>query len=230
MRFHCEPRDANFLRGGFGKALRTIDRAAYHRIFEPKLAQGPSGLHDSPRPFVLRLKDDGFAFHLFDPREPIEPILEAFTQFNTIECVEKSEIVTLPIAGTQNAERLRVIFKTPTELKGSSEPHFGVLFARIRDRISTLRALYQGGALEIDFKQIGERAAQIRMTRCEIRHVDAARTSRRTGQTHSLGGFVGTAEYEGSLGEFLPYFEIAKWTGAGRQTVWGKGEIDCETF
>jgi hypothetical protein len=66
------------------------------------------------------------------------------------------------------------------------------------------------------------------MTRCEIRDVDAMRRSSRTGQVHPIGGFVGEAEYEGELGEFVPYLKVAKWTGVGRQTVWGKGEIAVE--
>ena len=43
---------------------------------------------------------------------------------------------------------------------------------------------------------------------------------------HSIGGFVGEAEYEGDLAEFVPYLRVAKWTGVGRQTVWGKGEVE----
>jgi len=122
--------------------------------------------------------------------------------------------------------RVTVRFVTPTELKGaSSEPEFGVLASRIRDRISTLRELYGDGPLEIDFKAFGERAAQVRMTRCEFQHVAAERRSSRTGQTHSLGGFTGEADYEGDLTEFVPYLEAARWTGVGRQTIWGKGEI-----
>ena len=221
--------DANLLRGGFGKALRGIDRGAYDRMFEPKLIEGPSGLRDAPLPFVLRVREGGFGFHLFDPRESVDTIVRAFQQFVPIQQVELDRL-KLPFASERDAERIRIHFKTPIELKGADQPEFGVLFARVRDRISTLRALYQGGPLELDFKAIGDRAAQIKMTRCKIEHVDAQRTSRRTGQTHSLGGFVGVAEYEGALGEFLPYLEIAKWTGVGRQTVWGKGEIDCETF
>jgi CRISPR-associated endoribonuclease Cas6 len=128
--------------------------------------------------------------------------------------------------------RLRVRFITPTELKSgqqiASRPEFGVLAARVRDRISTLRELYGGGALDIDFRAFGERAAAVRMTRCEIRGVDVMRRSSRTGQVHPIGGFVGEAEYEGELAEFLPYLEAAKWTGVGRQTVWGKGEIAVE--
>ena len=63
------------------------------------------------------------------------------------------------------------------------------------------------------------------MTRCEITEVSRVRHSSRTGQTHSIGGFTGVAEYEGDLTEFVPYLEAAAWTGVGRQTVWGKGEI-----
>ena len=64
------------------------------------------------------------------------------------------------------------------------------------------------------------------MTRCNVRHIDVERRSSRTGaQIHSIGGFVGEAEYEGELGKFIPYLKAASWTGVGRQTVWGKGEV-----
>jgi hypothetical protein len=125
--------------------------------------------------------------------------------------------------------RLRVRFVTPTELKSGQQiaptPEFRILDARVRDRISTLRELYGGGALDIDFRAFGERAAGVRMTRCEIRGVDVTRRSSRTGQVYPIGGFVGEADYEGDLAEFVPYLKAAKWTGVGRQTVWGKGEI-----
>lgn len=125
--------------------------------------------------------------------------------------------------------RIRVDFLSPTELKHehkiASRPEFPILFGRIRDRISTLRSLYGSGPLEIDFQASNERAARVRMTRCEMRRRESERRSTRTGQAHSIGGFVGTAEYEGDLAEFLPYLEAGRWTGVGRQVVWGKGEI-----
>jgi CRISPR-associated endoribonuclease Cas6 len=68
------------------------------------------------------------------------------------------------------------------------------------------------------------------MTRCEIQHVAVERRSSRTGQTHPIGGFTGFAEYEGELSEFVPYLQAAKWTGVGRQTVWGKGELEIEVI
>ncbi len=132
----------------------------------------------------------------------------------------------------ERVERVRVRFVTPTELKSgqqvTSRPEFGVLAARIRDRLSTLKKLYDDGPLEMDFRGFGERAAQVRMTRCTMGRVDVERRSSRTGQVHPIGGFVGEAEYEGELSEFVPYLRAAKWTGVGRQTVWGKGHLDVE--
>jgi hypothetical protein len=125
--------------------------------------------------------------------------------------------------------RLRVRFLTPTELKSGqrpvARPEFPILAARIRDRLSTLRELYDEGPLTIDFRAFGERATLVRMIRCDIQHVDIVRRSSRTGQVHPIGGFTGEAEYEGDLTEFVPYLTSARWTGVGRQTVWGKGEI-----
>jgi len=130
--------------------------------------------------------------------------------------------------------RLRVRFLTPTELKSGQQlagrPEFSILAARIRDRVSTLRELYGDGPLEIDFRAFGERAALVRMTRCDIQQVEIVRRSSRTGQVHPIGGFQGQAEYEGDLTEFVPYLTAAKWTGVGRQTVWGKGEISFESL
>jgi hypothetical protein len=142
--------------------------------------------------------------------------------------------LSLAAGGESAVGHLRVRFVTPTELKSGRQvaavPEFGVLAARIRDRISTLRELYGAGPLDIDFRAFGERANRVRMTRCETRSIDVLRRSSRTGQVHPIGGFVGEAEYEGDLTEFVPYLNVAQWTGVGRQTVWGKGQIAIEAW
>jgi hypothetical protein len=225
-RYSCDaPCDANSLRGRFGAALRRIDRSAYDAFFAPERADGPSGLKNPPRPFVFRPRDTSFGISFF--AAPQDPVLAACL---TLGRELEQRYFQIPLQPSA-ASRIRVHFVTPTELKGETDqPAFAVLFARIRDRISTLRALYQDGPLEIDFHALADRAALIRTIRCDLQHIAAQRTSRATGQTHSLGGFTGIAEYEGDLGEFLPYLEIAHWTGVGRQTVWGKGEIAVEAF
>ncbi|HEV1285795.1 MAG TPA: CRISPR system precrRNA processing endoribonuclease RAMP protein Cas6 [Bryobacteraceae bacterium] len=234
---------ANLFRGQFGKILYRRDPAIYARLFAPVAQGGPSGLHDPPRPFVLRVRhldgavlDDFHAgINLFETNRPdtggIRSAIAELAQESLraeLTGVDGEEIRRLPFATTRRVDRVRVHFLSPTELKNAGSPEFGPLFARIRDRISTLREFYGSGPLEIDFKAMGERAAAIRMTCCELQHVDAERVSQ--GRRHPLGGFTGVAEYEGDLTEFIPYLEIASYTGVGRQTVWGKGEIAIETF
>ena len=72
---------------------------------------------------------------------------------------------------------------------------------------------------------MGERASQVRLTRCDLNWEYAARKSTRTKRTHPLGGFTGEVEYQGDLAEFLPWLHAGRWVGVGRQTVWGKGEL-----
>jgi hypothetical protein len=233
---------ANLLRGALGLVLDP-------RLFAPARASGPSGLADPPRPFVLRARNlDGvtvppgagfhFDLHLF--ADELASFRQALEQVfregigpgrGRAEPRETSaEPVSIDLgAAPASAHWVRSEFVSPTELKREGRPverpEFAILFARIRDRISTLRALYGPGPLEIDFAAMGARAALVRMTACQLHHVGVVRKSSRTGQVHPIGGFTGYAEYEGDLGEFLPYLEAAHWTGIGRQAVWGKGEI-----
>jgi hypothetical protein len=245
-----EGKAANILRGAFGLAL---EGEAYARIFAPvRDRPGPSGLGDPPRPFVFRARHlDGatvaqgetfhFDFHLFaaDPaaRNAIEHAIAEAARAGIgpgrgraeMQSAE-AEPIAIDLTPFRTAPpRVRVDFLSPTELKHEGEilarPPFDVLFARIRDRVSTLRELYGPGPLEIDFAAMGARAAAVRMTACGLRHVEVERHSSRTGQTHPIGGFTGWADYEGPLAEFLPFLEAARWTGVGRQAVWGKGEI-----
>lgn len=231
---------ANLLRGILGAAILKTSPADYARRFAPELAGGPSGLRQAPRPYVFRAANLAgasisageplhFGINLFETKDAaIDLFARAFEpRFGAASIETKS--IYLPVeADGIDAARVRVRFLTPTTIKGSERPEFGPMLARIRDRASTIRDLYGEGPLPIDFKAVGERARAARMTRCELERVEFDRTSRNTGYTHPLGGFVGFAEYEGELGEFLPYLEIARWIGVGRQTVWGNGEIAWE--
>ncbi len=283
---------ANILRGALGTVFRQIAcvpgcpgaagceirfSCPYARIFEPAAphGEGPSGLADSPRPFVFRARHlDG---HTIRPGEAfyfdlnvfaLDPDVLAYFVLTfaalareglgprrgkaDLQCVRRNFIPGFPeqllydscsqmIAGSIEPvaldlapsgpplHRVRVEFVTPTELKHehriAPRPEFPILFGRIRDRIATLSRLYGDGALDIDFLGTNARAGAVRMTRCDGGRMESSRRSSRTAQSHSIGGFVGVAEYEGDLAEFLPWLEAARWTGVGRQSVWGKGEI-----
>lgn len=132
----------------------------------------------------------------------------------------------------QLVNRLMVRFLTATELKSHgalvARPEFGVFFRRLRDRLSNLRAAYQGGPLDISFGDLAKKADEIRIAQCLLKQIDAERYSSRTEQSHPLGGFAGEVDYEGEFSFFLPYLRAGEWTGVGRQTVWGKGQFTLE--
>ena len=245
---------ANTIRGAFGLALHeTAPAVEYARLFHPQASTGPSGLADPPRPFVLRCAhleglaarpDEAFwlDIHFFDIANPGIPSFEvAFAQWQQLglgpararvrfDHADPSLVTALSLEpDSAPADRIALRFLTPTELKSAgavaARPDFPVLFARIRDRIATLRAIYGTGKIEIDFAAMRDRAADIQMTRCQIEWEHRERKSGSSGQVHPLGGFTGEAEYHGRLAEFLPWLRAAQYTGVGRQTVWGKGEL-----
>ncbi len=240
---------ANMLRGVFGYALREIATdEEFKRIFAPAAAgRHPSGLADLPRPFVFRSShlngitiDPGECFHfdvhVFEVRRPMIATMAAAFERMAVKsgrmevCGHTVEPVVLSMLPRAEAvEAITVEFLTPTELKSreavAPEPTFPILFARVRDRICTLQALYGSGPMDIDFRAMAERASLVQMTANDMRFRHAARRSSRTGQRHAIGGFIGSAEYEGPLTEFIPWLEVAAFAGVGRQTTWGKGEI-----
>ncbi len=234
----------NVLRGALGVVLESC---------APATARRPSGLKEPPRPFVLRAAHlDGRRFepgesfgvdvHVFDLRAQLFEMLEdAFANLAldglgpgrgkvALLRPATSSVVEIDLGGgAESASRIRVFFRTPTELKGNhsrDELPFGVLFARIRDRIATLCSLYSEELLAVDFAALGERAAQVRTVSCDLEYHDISRRSSRTGAVHGIGGFTGAMEYEGDVAEFLPYLRAAWWTGVGRHTVWGNGVIE----
>ncbi len=242
----------NTLRGALGMAL--ADSPDYARWFRPESGGfGPSGLADLPRPFVLRAshldgaelragETFGFSLHSFETRDSrLRLLSQAIARMAEAGlgpgrgraravAVEGAERVRLPLDRVEGLRRVRIRFLTPTELKGMDGGlTFGALFARARDRVSTLTGLYGAGPLEgVDFRGLGERSLQVKMTASSLHGATPVdRRSTRTGQTHGLNGLVGEAEFEGEdLGEFVPWLEAAAWTGVGRQTVWGKGAIE----
>jgi hypothetical protein len=219
--------------------------------FRPRRGGGPSGLRDAPRPFVLRVRHlDGRTFeagesfaigmNLFAPglAQVFEKALREMARtglgagrvglvWEGWDAVAR----TFDLRASEPCEELTVSFLTPAELKGwdgAGLPPFAVLAARARDRVSALQAVYGGVEPALDFRGLGERARAVRAVAGGLESVRGSRKSARTGQTHPLSGFRGTVSYAGELGEFVPILRAACYTGIGRQTVWGHGEIEVE--
>ena len=281
---------ANQVRGGLGRILKTAcppgcaapetcpsgRNCLYGRLFDPApAADGPSGLRDAPRPFVLRprgMEERRVAagetlaldIHLFDlaagrPEQlaaavaqwavdGLGPVrrsaeLARAEQIGSAGAVERvifdgdsllpsGQPLMVPLAGAGDAavREVTVEFLSPTELKGDEfsvrSPGFGPLFGRALERVATLARLYNGEAVAVDFRALNAAARTVRVLESDLHSVERERTSAHTGQRHSLGGLAGRVRYAGDdLRPFLPWLNAASWTGVGRQTVWGKGEI-----
>lgn len=226
------PLPANSLRGALGL---IIDPS----VFSPKAAgRSASGLKDPPRPFVFRARHladrtipAGAGFH-FDvhwfPNDP-QPLVQALSRLRRLRGTPvelESHHVTrhhIDLDARDPHSLIEVRFESPTELKQGFD--FAGLFAAARDRISNLRSFHGSGPLAIDFRELGDEANAVETRTSSLVRVETERLSTRTNQRHPLGGWIGAVRYEGKLDRFLPYLDAACWTGVGRQTVWGKGEI-----
>jgi hypothetical protein len=126
--------------------------------------------------------------------------------------------------------RLKVGFITATELlqgtRRAGRPEFALLARRARDRALAL-ALCHGGlpAWPGEDPGFAARASEVRLAADATRWVDARRKSTRTGREHELAGFVGEAEYEGPVEEFVPWLALAERLHVGRHASFGNGRV-----
>lgn len=215
---------------------------AYAAIFEPRASER---FANPPRPFVFRAdRLDGhtiqagrsfeFAMNLFD-RSPrtLQYVINAFSDLhalgNTRSPVQFLSAQTRALSfdfspGPGVVSRIRVDFKTPTELKANNEivdrPEFPILYSRAAERIA---ALFPGlPAIPV--------CQSVQLIGCSLQNSRVERRSSKTGQRHRIGGFIGHAEYQGDLRECLPILKAAEFTGVGRHTAWGNGRIEVVTL
>lgn len=228
----------NAFRGALGFRLPP-------EVFSPRHVDGPSGLRDRPRPFVLRAAHldsaampAGACFELglnVFSQAAVDPLREALgglriqgTTLTLSDFSVRTVVVDLAVR-TAAPVAVRVRLVTPLAMKGwtgDGLPPFAVLAVRLRDRISMLASFYDQGPPELDFAGLARRAAMVEARGGEVVEREWHRRSSRTGRTNPMGGAVGWVEYAGPLAEFVGLLEAGCWTGVGRHTVWGQGSIE----
>lgn len=68
-----------------------------------------------------------------------------------------------------------------------------------------------------------ERTQAVKAVASDLRWVDWQRYSARQEETMLMGGFLGTATFEGPIAEFLPILRLGEWLHVGKGTVFGLG-------
>ena len=129
---------------------------------------------------------------------------------------------------TQNS-KLQVSFLTMTRLKSEEalarRPEFHILLRALLRRVSSLAYFHGGERLEADFPGLASRARQVRLVGDGTRWRDWTRYSSRQDARMELGGLVGEAEYEGEMGEFLPWLVWGELVHVGKNATFGLGRI-----
>lgn len=126
-----------------------------------------------------------------------------------------------------NGQReITIRFLTPTTLKMEGEmvtvPQFHALIKRLRDRVNALSYFYCGGALEVDFRELGAQAEKIKEVAVHSRWIDRGRRTRK-GFAQDLSGFVGEVTYRGELAPFLPLLLLGEYVHVGKNAAFGNG-------
>lgn len=227
----------NVIRGAFGLALPAG--------LIPPPATVPSGFRSPPAPYLFRVEPIAggllLSVHLLADSSILLPAFHSAAsrvaaaglgpgRVPVTIAESHTSLVQLPLAPITDApSNIRVHFLTPTHLKHAGAPSsasFPALFHRLRDRILYFAAPAQDHSALA--RELASRAAAIRQIDAQLTRVATQRTSTRTGQTHSIGGFVGQAAYSGNFQALWPWLLAAEWTGVGRHTTWGNGHIRCE--
>jgi len=129
-------------------------------------------------------------------------------------------------AARDDLQEITVHFLTPTTLKAEGEvvavPQFHHLIKRLRDRVNALAYFYCGKGLDLDFKELGERAEKVREVSVRSQWVERSRRTRR-GFAQDLSGFVGEVTYRGDLEPFLPLLLLGEYVHVGKNAAFGNG-------
>lgn len=109
-------------------------------------------------------------------------------------------------------------------LVGPDEFGFADFFGALLRRLSMLTYFHGDVPLDIDFRDVMERARQVSLSRKTLRWHDWTRYSSRQQTTMQMGGLIGELAFDGEdMGLFWPYLWMGQWTHVGKGTSMGLG-------
>ncbi len=128
--------------------------------------------------------------------------------------------------------KVTIEFLTQTRLKHEGRfvrvPEFQILFRRLLGRLSSMARFHCGAQLDVDFRDLIDRAATVRLMRDETRWTRWERYSSRQDRRMEWEGIVGRATYDGDLEPFWPYLFFGQWTHVGKGATFGLGRYSIE--
>ncbi|HKG22393.1 MAG TPA: CRISPR system precrRNA processing endoribonuclease RAMP protein Cas6 [Blastocatellia bacterium] len=135
------------------------------------------------------------------------------------------------LMGKRETGSIKLKFLTPARIRieGDLQPgmSFQLLARNLLRRVSMLTAVHGGAQLELDYRGLIERAADVETRDARLRWWDWERYSNRQQTKMHMGGFVGDIEYSGeAVEEFLPLVAAGEILHVGSGTGFGLGRYE----
>lgn len=129
-----------------------------------------------------------------------------------------------------NRNLVRLRFTTPTRIRVEGDLQtslsFALLVRSLLRRVSLLSELHGSSKLELDYRGLIARAAQVSVGESWLRWHDWERYSNRQETKMKLGGFLGEVEYGGAaVRDFLPLLFAGELLHVGAGTSFGLGKF-----
>jgi CRISPR-associated endoribonuclease Cas6 len=150
---------------------------------------------------------------------------------NEDERLLASPTVQRGLNGNETSELGRQVtlrFETPTRLRFdghlTDKPEFHVLVRNLLRRLSALATYHCDFTLNLDYRGLIQRAESVATRHADIKWADWERYSARQDARMSLGGFVGTATFQGDLAPFQLFLRLGEVVHVGKGTSFGLGK------
>jgi len=142
-----------------------------------------------------------------------------------------SQWVNARLAQLAPGDTVRLRFVTPSRIKvdDNLQPRasFELLARNLLRRVSMLMAVHGEAPLELDYRALIDRAAEVETVESALRWWDLQRYSSRQQTKLRMGGFVGTIVYGGEmLKEFWPLIVAGEILRIGKGTSFGLGKYE----
>lgn len=133
-----------------------------------------------------------------------------------------------------NRDTLSINFETPTRIIYNGDflkaPEFHGIIRNLLRRIGNLHYFHCGEEkANIKYKELIKKAEAVKLTNDETYWFDWIRFSQRQKAWMRLGGFMGSATYEGDFEDFLPFLWLGQWIHVGKNTTFGLGKYKIST-
>jgi hypothetical protein len=128
---------------------------------------------------------------------------------------------------------LTIEFLTQTRLKHEGRfirrPEFQIMLRRLLGRLSSLSRFHSGAPLEVNFRQLIDNAASIRLMQDSTKWTRWERYSSRQDRRMEWDGIVGRATYEGDFTPFWKFLKFGEFVHVGHGATFGLGKYQVRS-